>query len=160
MSDTTTSTTAGTTPRATDRMPPVDVRVRLSALWATTMFVIVFVDLFSLYREDVRANIESGTMFVFEIGQGFLIGVTLYVIIPSLMIFLSLVLPRRANRVTNIVLAIVYAITVVGGAIGEWGYYVMGSAVELVLLAIVVRLAVTWRVPVTTSRQAVSNSMR
>lgn len=91
------------------------------------LFVYVSVDLFSLYRADVRADIEAVEIFAFTIGQGFLLGVTIYILALSLMLFLSLVLPVRLTRTTNIVVAILYAVTVVRGAIGEWNYYILGS---------------------------------
>lgn len=124
----------------------VDVRIRMAALWATTMMIFAYVDLFSLFRPDFRAALDQGKVFVFDVGQAFLLGATIYVIIPSLMIYLSLVMPRRLNRIVNISLAGIYAITIVGGAIGEWNYYVLGSAVEFVLLALVIRHSWTWRV--------------
>jgi hypothetical protein len=48
------------------------------------------------------------------------------------------------NRTLNIALSVVYALTIVGGAIGEWSYYVLGSAVEVALLAAVAYYAWTW----------------
>jgi len=44
----------------------------------------------------------------------------------------------------NIVVATVYAVTIIGGAVGEWSYYVLGSAAEAILLAVVVHHAWTW----------------
>ncbi|CAN5653025.1 hypothetical protein BH24ACT5_BH24ACT5_13640 [soil metagenome] len=40
--------------------------------------------------------------------------------------------------------AALYMVTILGGAIGEWNYYVLGSAVEVVLLAMVIRHARHW----------------
>jgi hypothetical protein len=60
------------------------------------------------------------------------------------MVSLALVLPPRVNRIANIALAAVYALTIVGSAIGEWGYYILGSAVEVALLAAVISYAWTW----------------
>ncbi|HEV8013408.1 MAG TPA: hypothetical protein VGP34_04960, partial [Pontimonas sp.] len=74
----------------------------------------------------------------------------IYVLIPTVMIPLTLVLRRRANRLTNIVVASLFLITVIGGAIGEWGYYVLGSAVEAVLLSAIIVLATRWRKPALT----------
>jgi|TARA_B110000483_G_C18109729_1_gene509223 hypothetical protein len=121
----------------------------MAALWASTMMIFAYVDLFSLFRPDFRAALDQGKVFVFDVGQPFLLGATIYVIIPSLMIFFSLVMPRRLNRVVSISLAGLYAITIIGGAIGEWNYYVLGSAVEFVLLALVIHHAWTWRAPKT-----------
>ena len=123
---------------------PVNVRVKISALWASMLFVFAYVDLFSLYRADIRADIAAGELGGFTIGQSFLLGTTAYVVIPALMVFGALVLRPRINRIVNIGLSAVYALTMVGGAIGELSYYVLGSAVEVVLLAAVAYYAWTW----------------
>jgi MFS family permease len=124
---------------------PIDVRIRMSALWVATMLVFLYVDLFSMYREDFRQDLDEGQIFVFEVGQPFLLGINAYVIIPSVMAYLTLVMPRRLNRIVSIVIASMYAITIAGAAIGEWAYFVLGSLVEVVLLAIVIHHAWTWR---------------
>ena len=117
----------------------------MSALWVSTMLVFLYVDLFSLYRADVRKDLDAGRIFVFEVGQPFLLGITAYVIIPSVMVYLTLVMPRRLNRIVSIVVASIYAITIAGSAVGEWAYFVLGSLVEVALLVLVIRLAWTWR---------------
>jgi hypothetical protein len=81
----------------------------------------------------------------FTIGQAFLLGTTLYVAPGALMVFATLVLPPHLNRIANIALSIVYSATIVVGAIGEWGYYVLGSAIEVALLAAIVTFAWTWQ---------------
>jgi hypothetical protein len=73
-----------------------------------------------------------------------LLGVTIYVLVPSLMLFLSLVLPVRVTRTVNIVVAVLYAVTIAGGAVGEWNYYILGSLAEGALLVGVVYYAWTW----------------
>ncbi len=122
----------------------VNVRIKISALWTSMLFVFVYVDLFSLYRRDFRADLEAGEVGGFTINQAFLLGVTAYVVIPSLMVFLALVLRPRVNRIVNIALGIVYSLTIIAGAIGEWNYYILGSAVEVALLAAIVYYAWTW----------------
>ncbi|HYN75722.1 MAG TPA: DUF6326 family protein, partial [Candidatus Limnocylindria bacterium] len=123
---------------------PVNVRIKMSALWTAMLFVFVYVDLFSLYRPDFRADVEAGTVGGFSVNQSFLVGVTVYVIVPSLMVFGTLVLPPQVDRIANLVLSGFYGLTIVGGAIGEWNYYVLGSAVEVALLAGIAYYAWTW----------------
>jgi hypothetical protein len=123
---------------------PVNVRIKLSALWTSMLFVFAYVDLFSLYRPDFRADLEAGEIGDFTVNQSFLLGTTAYVVIPSLMVFLSLVLRPRVSRIANIALSVVYALTIIAGAIGEWNYFVLGSAVEVMLLAAIVYYAWTW----------------
>lgn len=130
----------------------VNVRTKMSALWASMLFVFAYVDLFSLYRPDFRADLEAGEIGGFAVGQAFLVGTTAYVVIPSLMVFGCLVLRSRVNRILNVALSAVYALTIAAGAIGEWNYYVLGSAVEVALLAGVAYYAWTW------PREALSTS--
>lgn len=130
----------------------INPRFKIASLWASMMFVFAYVDLFSLYRADVRADLEVGKMSAFTIGQGFLLGVTLYIALPSLMVFLSLVLPVRITRIASIALAVIYGLTIVGGAVGEWNYYILGSAIEVALLAGIAYYAWTW--PKTTKTAA------
>lgn len=125
--------------------PVISPRVKIAALWASMLFLYVYVDLFSLYRDDIRADIEAGKMSSFTIGQAFLLGVTIYIAVPSVMVFLSLVLPAKMTRTASIVLAVLYAVTIVGGVVGESNYYyIAGSLAEVALLAGVVHYAWTW----------------
>jgi hypothetical protein len=123
---------------------PVNVRIKLAALWTSMLFVFAYVDLFGLYRADVRADLEAGEIAGFTINQSFLAGTTAYVVIPSLMVFGVLVLRPALNRIANLALGTIYALTIVGSAVGEWGYYVLGSAIEVALLASIGYYAWTW----------------
>ena len=131
-------------PTATFEPFDVNVRIKISALWTSMLFVFAYVDLFSLYRPDFRADVEAGEIGGFTVNQAFLAGTTAYAVIPSLMVFGALVLRPRLNRIVNIALGAIYAVTIVAGAIGEWSYYVLGSAVEVALLAAIVYYAWTW----------------
>ena len=122
----------------------VNVRIKISALWTSMLFVFAYVDLFSLYRPDVRADIDAGEVGGFTVNQSFLLGTTVYVVIPSLMVFCALILRPRVNRVANILLSTMYALTIIAGAIGEWNYYLLGSAIEAAQLAAIVYYAWTW----------------
>jgi hypothetical protein len=133
----------------------VSVRIKISALWTAMLFVFAYVDVFSLYRADIRADLEGNEIGGFTVNQAFLAGTTAYIVIPSLMVFGALVLRPCVNRVANIALAIVYGLTILAGAVGEWGYYILGSAIEVALLAAVVYYAWTWpRISAATSSGA------
>jgi len=129
----------------------VNVRLKISALWTAVLFVFAYVDIFSLYRPDFRADVEAGIVGGFTVNQTFLLATTIYVAIPSLMVFGGLVLRPRINRIANIVLSIIYAITIIAGAVGEWSYYILGSTIEVALLMAIVYYAWTWpkQVPTT-----------
>jgi len=44
----------------------------------------------------------------------------------------------------NITVAAVYGVTIIGSAVGEWHYFILGSLVEALLLAVVGHHAWTW----------------
>jgi len=122
----------------------VNVRIKISALWTSMLFVFAYVDLFSLYRPDFRADVEAGEVGGFTVNQSFLLGTTAYVVIPSLMVFCALILRPGVNRIANIVFGVLYALTIIAAAIGEWNYFVLGSAIEVAQLTAVVYYAWTW----------------
>ena len=122
----------------------VNVRMKISALWTAMLFVFAYVDIFSLFRPDFRADVEAGVVGGFTVNHPFLLVTTIYIVIPSLMVFGALVLRPKINRIANIALSILYAITIIAGSVGEWSYYVLGSAIEVALLAAIVHYARTW----------------
>ena len=135
------------TPKTTDtEFEPfkVNARIKISALWTAMLFVFAYVDIFGFFRADVRADVEAGVVGGFTVNETFLLATTIYVVIPSLMVFGALVLRPRVNRIGNMALSIIYALTIIAGAMGEWNYYILGSAVEVALLAAVFHYARTW----------------
>ena len=132
----------------------VHVKLKLAALWASFMFMYVYVDVIGFFRPGFIEDIVAGRVWQFEITQTWAVGALVLVTIPSLMVFLSLVLPARANRWTNIVVAALYVVVSIFNAIGEtWVFYFsFGVIVEVALLALAIRYAWTW--PATESRSA------
>jgi hypothetical protein len=68
--------------------------------------------------------------------------------IPALMILLSMTLPARANRATNLIVASVQVPLMVFNAVGEsweWAsFYGLSIGIEVLLLAFILRSAWTW----------------
>jgi hypothetical protein len=124
----------------------IDVKLVISALWIAMLIVFAYVDIFGFLRADnLRAALDGKVAAMgIAVDQVFLVFTTVYVLIPTLMVVLSLVLRPRVNRIVNIVVALVYAVSIIASCIGEWNYYILGSAVEVVLLVAIVRTAWTW----------------
>ena len=124
----------------------VPVQVKLAAAWTSFMFLYIYVDYFHLYKPGVIDDILAGVVFEFQISQTLL---TLFLAanaVPSLMIVLSVILPARANRVINLVVASVYIPFSMYNAVGEsWTYfYGLSIGLEVLLLAFILRSAWTW----------------
>jgi hypothetical protein len=124
----------------------IPVQLKLAALWTSFMFVYVYVDILGFYQPGVIEDILAGRVWQLEITQTWALGALALMTIPILMVFLSLALPARANRMTNMIVASLYALVSVGNASGEpWIYYFAFLVlVEVVLLALVIRYSWTW----------------
>ncbi len=123
------------------------MKLVLSALWIAMLFLFAFVDIFEFFREDVLRTALDGKVGTtgLTVSQGFLISAVVYILVPSVMVVLSLVLKPRVNRIANIILSILFAASIVYSAKGEtWVYYLLGSAVEVVLLLAIARTAWKW----------------
>jgi len=128
----------------------VDVKLVLCAVWIAMLFVFAYVDIFGFLRADVLNAALDGKVATtgFTINQAFLTGTLIYILLPTLMVVLSLLLKPRANRITNIVVSLLYIITIIGAAIGEtWAYYILGSLIEVILLVAIARTAWKWPPP-------------
>lgn len=128
----------------------VDVKQVLAALWTAMLFVFAYVDILGFYRTDVLEGALHGTVASTSvtIDQGFLVLTLGYVMLPALMVVLSLVLKPRPNRLVNTVLSVGYLVSIATTCIGEdHVYYLLGSAVEALLLLAIARSA--WRWPTT-----------
>ncbi|MEX1037740.1 MAG: DUF6326 family protein [Acidimicrobiia bacterium] len=131
---------------------PVPVRLKLSALWASVMFLYVYVDIFMFYKPGTIEDILVGRVWEFDISQGWALGALALMTFPSLMVCVSLLAKARTARWVNIVVASLFALVTIGGTVGEtWAFYWFGSAVELGLLVLIIRYAWTWPASVPTS---------
>jgi hypothetical protein len=124
----------------------VNVKLKIAALWASFMFLYIYVDYFHLYMPGMVNDILQGKVFVFEITQGFLLAALVSVTIPTLMIFLSIALQAKVNRMTNIIVAAVFIPYTLFNLVGEtpWIQMIFGAAVEVVLLCLIIRYAYKW----------------
>ena len=123
----------------------VNVRVKLAALWTSFMFLYIYVDYFALYMPGKIKDILNGRVFTFDITQGFIFIALFLAIIPMLMIFLSVVLPARVNRLANMIIGILLIPYMLFNLAGEaWPHMILAALVEVVLLALIVRTAIKW----------------
>ncbi|MFG1941571.1 DUF6326 family protein [Nonomuraea sp. NPDC048826] len=128
--------------------PPVPVQVKLAAAWTSIMFLYIYVDYFHLYKPGTVDDILAGVVFEFDISATLLTVMLASMAIPALMVMLSVTLPARVNRATNLVVASLYIPYSAFNAVGEsweWAsFYGLSIGIEVLLLAFIVRSAWTW----------------
>jgi hypothetical protein len=123
----------------------VPVAVKLSALWASTMFMFAYVDIFSFYKPGVVRDILRGKVWEFDITQVWALGALALMTVPALMVFLSVGLRPGVSRWANIVVAGLYIVVSLGSLAGEsWAYLYFGAVIEVALLVTIIRYAWTW----------------
>lgn len=126
--------------------PPIPVRAKLAAAWTSFMFLYAYVDILGFFTPGIVEDILDGKVFEFDLSQTFSTTALTLMAVPIFMVVLSMTLPARANRITNLVVAVVYVpVTVFNVAGGFWLYfYGLGVVLELLLLAFIIRLSWTW----------------
>lgn len=123
----------------------LDVKLKLAAAWTSLMFLIIYIDYFHLYIPGSLEDLLAGKVFVFDITQVFLVAGLATVTIPALMIFLSIALPAKVNRWTNIIVAVVNIPAMLFNLAGvAWLHIIFGAVVEVVLLLLIIGYAWKW----------------
>jgi Family of unknown function (DUF6326) len=127
------------------RMP---VQAKLAAAWTSFMFLYVYVDILNFYKPGTIDDILVGVVWEFDISPTFVVIALTSVAIPALMVMLSMTLPARVNRATNLVVALLYipySMFNAAGASWDWAFfYGLSIGLEVLLLAFILRSAWTW----------------
>lgn len=123
----------------------IHARFKIAALWTSVMFCYIYNDYFNLFQPGSLREMLAGRMGPLgPVTQGVLFGTAVLLAIPSIMIFLSLVLRPNLNRWLNIALGVIYTIISFLTMPGSWAYYMLYAAIEAVLTLLVVWYAWTW----------------
>ncbi len=123
----------------------ISIKIKLSALWVTMMFLYVYADVLSFYRPGIIEEIVAGFMGPLQATQGALLAASIVVTIPALMVFLSLTLKPRVNRMTNICVGVLFTLVNIANLIGEtWAYYLFFGVVEIVITLLIIFYAWKW----------------
>ena len=129
----------------------IPVRAKLAAAWTSFMFLCAYVDIIAFFKPGVIVDILAGKIWEFDSSQTLLTTFLALMAIPIFMVVLSMTLPARANRTTNLIVASVQVPYAAFNVVGEsWTYFYtgppfrLGLVLELILLAVILRYAWTW----------------
>ena len=124
----------------------INVKIKLSALWAAGMFLYLYADILAHMRSDILEELLAGEVGGIPITPVSLLGSAILMAIPIVMIFLSLTLKAKANRWANIILGIIYFGVILMTLLFTefWAYFLVLVIVELVLTALIVWYAWKW----------------
>ena len=126
--------------------PKINVKVKLSALWVVLMFCYTYADILGFYAPGNIEELISGEIAGIQMTQAMLFGSALLMAIPTVMVFLSLTLKAKANRLANIIVGIVYM-----GVLGSTfltgrnpAYYLFYATLKAMLIVLIVWHAWKW----------------
>lgn len=124
----------------------INTKIKLSVLWTSVMFCYIYGDYFSLYVPKKVEDFISGDTLLDSPVKLFL--ATILMTIPALMIFVSVVLKPKLNRLLNLVFGIIYTAIMLLIAFTTiapwWSFYVFLALIESVLTAIIFWTALKW----------------
>jgi hypothetical protein len=134
----------------------IPTQVKLAGLWGAVMFMYIYVDIIGFFQPGTIANILEGKAWVFDIDQTWLLLSLMLMTLPVIMVCVSLMLPAKMNRYANIGLGAFHIMIALGFASGEINaYYVFGTVVEVIILAMIILTA--WKWPMVTRNGAAGN---
>lgn len=124
----------------------INVKLVLSALWSSVMFLYIYGDYFELYVPEKVEGLLNGQNILNTPYK--LLFATIVLTLPSLMIFLSLTMKPKWNRGLNISIGVFLTLFTLFAGVSsftEWRiFYVMLSFLESILTSIVVWKAWYW----------------
>lgn len=126
---------------------PLDMRLRLAALWTSTLAAYLYCDYFVMYTPGKLAAMEAGQMGPLGAAtQSVLLGVAVLMLVPSLMIAGSVLLPPRVGRWANVVTGAAYtALMALIAVETPWHFYKLFAVVECLLTGTIAVLAWRWK---------------
>ena len=131
----------------------INFKLKISALWTSVMFLYIYGDYFDLYVPKKVEGLLNGQNMLNTPYR--LLFATISLTLPSLMIFLSLIMKPKINRVLNISIGIfltLFTLLVGVSSFTEWKiFYVMLAFLESIITVIIVWMA--WHWPKTTNNE-------
>ena len=125
----------------------VNIKIKLSALWTSVTFCYLYGDYFELYVPQKTQGLINGVNMLDSPIKLFAASILLS--IPSLMIFLSIILKPTINRRLNIILGILYTammVLIALTSITPWRiFYVFLAIVESCITTLIVFYAWKWK---------------
>lgn len=124
----------------------INIKIKLSALWASVTFFYIYGDYFELYVPDkVQGMINGNSMLDSPVK---LFTASLLLAIPASMVCLSIILKPSVNRWLNLIAGIFFTgvmLLIALTSFSEWRvFYVFYAIIESILTSIIVLYAWKW----------------
>ena len=125
----------------------INVKIKLALFWVALMFFYLYNDLLSFFKPGTVEELVGGSLEGIVFTQELLFGAALLMALPNIMIFLSLTLKAKLNRMVNIIVGIFHMVVLVGTMLvpGDlWVFYATYMVFEAVFIVLIVWHAWKW----------------
>ena len=122
-----------------------DIRRKLSALWIVVMLNMIYADILSFLKPELLRELMTGYAEGIRVTQQLVVGAAIMGEIPILMVLLARIMKPTANRWANFAAVPLTAAFIIGGG-STSPHYLFLAAIELMCLALILRLIWRWRV--------------
>jgi len=121
-------------------------KVLFSTLWIFVTVNYIFCDVFTLFHSESLKQLMTGEMGGMEINQKFLLGFSILMEMPMVMIVLSRILSYKSNRLANIIVALIMTIVQAGTLFtaDNTMHYIFFSIVEVGTTSFILYSAWNW----------------
>lgn len=121
----------------------INIKLKISALWIAVMFCYVYGDYIEIYVPGVIADAMTVKSTLETQLEFFAVAVLM--VMPSVMIFFTLVVKPNVNRWLNIILAAFYiALLIAVNTETGWWFYLFLTAIEILISVAIVWYAWKW----------------
>ncbi len=127
-----------------------DEKVFLSTLWIFVLFNYLYCDIVTLMDARTLNQIISGTVEGITMSEGFLLGASVLMEIPIIMILLARILNYKFNRLANIIAGIIMTVVQLSSLVfgsSPTLYYLFFSIIEIACTSFIVWYAWKWAEP-------------
>jgi hypothetical protein len=107
------------------------------------MLLYIYGDLFGFFEQQTLAQIMAGKAGFIGTQNG-LLAAAAVIAVPSVMVFLCLLLPFRVDRWINIFFGAAYTIIILVTLPGSWRFYMFLGVIEAVISLLIIWYSWKW----------------
>ena len=131
---------------ANEKTDKFDINEKISTLWIVVMFCMAFADIVGFMTPGALEEIIDQSAAPFPITPEIMLVFSVLIAIPIIMIYLSRVLKYKANRLANILAAVITILFVAGLGSTDLSY-IYFATIEIVCMLIIIWSAWKWPNP-------------
>lgn len=120
-------------------------QLKLALLWIAVMFLYIYNDYFNMYLPGAIEGMMDGSVGPFDVANdAAMVGLSIMMAIPALMVFFSVALAPAASRWLNVLFGLLYTAIEIWTFGGSRLFFQVVVGLEVVLTLLIVVTALRW----------------